>query len=149
MTRDGRESAFECDGCGYPLTDLVRGRVEAVRCPECGITHGYPPPRALRGWPNPLRIAAAMCGPCAVFVAVFVVAAGISVLRLYLVVMWGVLAFAWVLCVFAPPVLHATDVARRSVLRSHRSTAAFLLAGAGIAANAVISGIGVWLALVL
>lgn len=146
MSDPPSELAFECDECGYALGGLSKPG-SAVRCPECGRLHAWPPPLARRAWPGSARLAAGMCGPCAGLWVLVAVVASIPALRIALAVMSSVLFFAWICSLMVPPAFVAGECARHCTLRPRRRMVAIPLALAGLGANIAISLVGLWITL--
>lgn len=138
---------YECDECGYDLTAVPRDE-GAARCPECGQVHEAPP-YARAPWPALWRIAATMCIPAGVLVALVVGAAQVATLEPFLWMGWSILLIAWVMFALVLPIWEAGELARRHALRPARRIWRWRLAAAGLAANLTVSAVGVWLLLIL
>jgi hypothetical protein len=138
---------YECDECGYELTDLVRA-CEGVTCPECGTFHPAPP-SARPAWPAWWRVGLALCGPAAGLVSALVAARVMRAPWVAVALGWPLVMVAWVVFAVVVPAFVAAALARAHALHRDRTRRTWQLAAGAVSANAALSAAGAWVMVVL
>lgn len=136
----------KCVSCGYDLSGVAREH-DAVVCPECGSVFDPDNPFALKPWPNPLVMGAALALPvgaaCAVRWALVRLAAGGQSPIGAWVDSIAVPAAGWlmVLSWVVWPGVYTHRIVRRSAHPDERRilAAALYLSGVGLGVVAVVS----------